>query len=63
MKKGHTVRHDKNLARVARIEGQIRGIGRMIDDGAYCVDILTQIQAAQSAPLSAKCSENISIIA
>ena len=49
MKKGHTVRHDENLSRVAKIEGQVRGIGRMIDDGSYCVDILTQIQAAQAA--------------
>lgn len=49
MKKGHKVRHDSNLTRVAKIEGQVRGIGRMIDEGSYCVDILTQIQAAQSA--------------
>jgi len=49
MKKGHTVRHDGNRSRVAKIEGQVRGVGRMIDEGAYCVDILTQIQAAQSA--------------
>lgn len=35
--------------RVHRIEGQIRGIGRMIEDGRYCVDILHQIAAARSA--------------
>ena len=35
--------------RVARIEGQIRGIGRMIDEDRYCIDILTQLAAVQSA--------------
>ena len=35
--------------RVNRIEGQVRGIGRMIDDDRYCVDILTQVSAVQSA--------------
>jgi DNA-binding FrmR family transcriptional regulator len=33
--------------RLARIEGQIRGIHRMVDDGRYCVDILTQLAAVQ----------------
>jgi len=35
--------------RVNRLEGQIRGIGNMIDDDRYCIDILTQVAAAQSA--------------
>jgi DNA-binding FrmR family transcriptional regulator len=35
--------------RVARIEGQIRGIGRMIDEDRYCIDILTQVAAVRSA--------------
>jgi len=47
--KGHTVRHDENLARLARVEGQVRGIRKMIENGTYCIDIITQIQAAQSA--------------
>ena len=33
--------------RLARIEGQIRGIGRMVDEGRYCVDVLTQLAAVQ----------------
>lgn len=41
--------HNENLARLARIEGQIRGIRRMIANGAYCIDILTQLQAAHCA--------------
>jgi DNA-binding FrmR family transcriptional regulator len=35
--------------RIHRIEGQIRGIGKMIDEDRYCVDILTQVAAVQSA--------------
>lgn len=44
-------RHDHaTLAkRVNRIEGQVRGIGRMIDEDRYCIDILTQVSAVQSA--------------
>lgn len=35
--------------RLNRIEGQVRGIAKMIDDDRYCVDILTQVSAVQSA--------------
>lgn len=41
--------HQENLARLARIEGQVRGLQRMIQEGEYCIDIITQIQAVQSA--------------
>ena len=41
--------HKKQLASLKRIEGQIRGIINMIDDGKYCVDVLNQIKAAKSA--------------
>lgn len=37
------------LNRLARIEGQVRGIRRMVDDDKYCVDILTQIAAVTTA--------------
>jgi len=40
---------EKILQRLRRIEGQIRGIHKMVDDERYCVDILTQIAAAQAA--------------
>jgi DNA-binding FrmR family transcriptional regulator len=46
---GHKTRHDENLDRLARAEGQVRGIRRMVEEGAYCIDIITQIQAAQAA--------------
>lgn len=35
--------------RLARIEGQIRGLRRMLDENAYCVDVLTQMSAVKSA--------------
>ncbi len=41
--------HKSSLNRLRRIEGQARGIARMIEDGRYCIDILTQIQAATAA--------------
>ena len=45
-----TPRHAADLAkRLNRIEGQVRGIGRMIDEDRYCVDVLTQVSAVQSA--------------
>lgn len=47
--KRHKTTHEENLHRLARIEGQIGGIRRMVEEGAYCIDIMTQIQAVQSA--------------
>jgi len=43
--------HDKPklMNRLNRIEGQIRGISRMVGEGRYCIDILTQLQAARAA--------------
>ncbi len=37
------------LARLKRIEGQVRGVQRMVDEEQYCIDILTQVSALQSA--------------
>lgn len=39
----------KVLARLRRIEGQVRAIEQMVDDDKYCIDVLTQIAAANSA--------------
>ena len=47
--KGHNITHSENRARLARIEGQVRAVGRMIEEGEYCIDIITQIQAARAA--------------
>jgi CsoR family transcriptional regulator, copper-sensing transcriptional repressor len=40
---------ERNLARLRRIEGQIRGIHKMVEDDRYCADILAQISAAHEA--------------
>jgi DNA-binding FrmR family transcriptional regulator len=46
----HTHGETIDLAkRLNRIEGQVRGIARMIDEDRYCVDVLTQVSAVQSA--------------
>jgi len=37
------------LARVRRLEGQVRGIARMIEGDTYCIDVLTQLQAVSAA--------------
>lgn len=44
--------HKRNLHALKRIEGQIKGIQKMIEDRRYCVDILTQISAVSSALMS-----------
>ncbi len=43
--------HDKDayLKRMRRIEGQVRGIAKMIEDDKYCIDVLTQVSAATKA--------------
>ena len=49
MSRGYTMEKDDYLKRLRRIEGQVRGIGRMIAEDRYCIDILTQVAAVQSA--------------
>jgi DNA-binding FrmR family transcriptional regulator len=40
---------DEVLKRLRRIEGQVRGLQRMVSEGAYCIDVLTQVSAATKA--------------
>jgi CsoR family transcriptional regulator, copper-sensing transcriptional repressor len=47
--RGYSATKDQLLGRLSRIEGQIRGIERMVENDRYCIDILTQIGAAQAA--------------
>ena len=47
--RGYTPHRDQLLKRLARIEGQVRGITKMIEDDRYCVDILTQLGAVDTA--------------
>lgn len=41
--------HTRQLARLRRIEGQVRGVTKMVEEGRYCVDILTQVRAVHAA--------------
>ena len=46
------MKHDskaKLLNRLNRIEGQVRGVKRMVEEGRYCIDVLTQLQAVRAA--------------
>jgi CsoR family transcriptional regulator, copper-sensing transcriptional repressor len=40
---------EAGLVRLKRLEGQVRGIARMVEDDAYCIDVLTQLQAVSAA--------------
>ena len=46
---GYTQDKDAYLKRLRRIEGQVRGIARMIEGDKYCIDVLTQVSAATKA--------------
>jgi CsoR family transcriptional regulator, copper-sensing transcriptional repressor len=46
---GYSMDKDDYLKRLRRIEGQIRGLQRMVDNDEYCIDILTQVSAATKA--------------
>jgi DNA-binding FrmR family transcriptional regulator len=47
--RGYTMNKDDYTKRLRRIEGQVRGIERMIDQDTYCIDVLTQVSAATKA--------------
>ncbi len=46
---GYTPSKDEHLKRLRRIEGQVRGLQRMVEEDKYCIDILTQVSAATRA--------------
>lgn len=47
--RGYTASKEQLVKRLARVEGQIRGIAGMVEDDRYCIDVLTQIAAARAA--------------
>ena len=47
--RGYTATKEQLNKRLARIEGQVRGVSRMVEDDRYCIDVLTQISAIQAA--------------
>ena len=49
MQRGYTDHKDAVQKRLRRIEGQVRGLQRMVDEDQYCIDVLTQISATTKA--------------
>jgi CsoR family transcriptional regulator, copper-sensing transcriptional repressor len=49
MPHGYADRKDSHLKRLRRIEGQVRGLHRMVESDQYCIDVLTQVAAATKA--------------
>jgi DNA-binding FrmR family transcriptional regulator len=47
--RGYTATKDDLTRRLKRIEGQVRGVEKMVDDERYCIDVITQISAIQAA--------------
>ncbi|NUT91650.1 MAG: metal-sensitive transcriptional regulator [Saccharothrix sp.] len=47
--RGYTTGKDDYLKRLRRVEGQVRGLQRMVENDEYCIDVLTQIAAATKA--------------
>jgi CsoR family transcriptional regulator, copper-sensing transcriptional repressor len=46
---GYKASKPELLTRLARVEGQVRGVKRMVEEDRYCIDVLTQIEAAEAA--------------
>jgi DNA-binding FrmR family transcriptional regulator len=49
MDPGYSPTKDQLLKRLRRVEGQVRGVEKMVEDDRYCIDVLTQISAVQAA--------------
>jgi CsoR family transcriptional regulator, copper-sensing transcriptional repressor len=47
--RGYTASKDQLLKRLARVEGQVRGVAKMVEEDRYCIDVVTQINAIQAA--------------
>lgn len=47
--RGYSATRSQLLDRLARIEGQVRGVARMVEEDRYCIDVVTQIHAARAA--------------
>ena len=46
---GYKASKEDLLKRLARVEGQVRGVTKMVEEDRYCIDVLTQIEAAEAA--------------
>jgi len=47
--RGYTASKEQLLNRLSRVEGQVRGIGKMVEEDRYCIDVVTQMSAVQAA--------------
>jgi DNA-binding FrmR family transcriptional regulator len=47
--RGYTASKDQLLNRLARVEGQVRGITKMVEEDRYCIDVVTQLNAVRAA--------------
>ena len=47
--RGYSASKDQLVTRLKRIEGQVRGVQRMVEDDRYCIDVITQISAIEAA--------------
>jgi CsoR family transcriptional regulator, copper-sensing transcriptional repressor len=47
--RGYSATRDQLLKRLRRVEGQVRGVQKMVEEDRYCIDVLTQISAVQAA--------------
>ncbi|HKG17641.1 MAG TPA: metal-sensitive transcriptional regulator [Solirubrobacteraceae bacterium] len=47
--RGYTASKDELLKRLARVEGQVRGVSRMVEEDRHCIEVMTQINAARGA--------------
>jgi DNA-binding FrmR family transcriptional regulator len=47
--RGYTATKDQLLGRLARIEGQVRGVAKMVEEDRYCIEVVTQLNAARAA--------------
>ena len=50
---GYTADKEALVTRLRRIEGQVRGLQRMVEDDTYCIDVITQVSATTKASRSA----------
>ena len=47
--RGYSASKQQLLTRLARVEGQVRGVAKMVDEDRYCIDVLTQLNAIRAA--------------
>lgn len=47
--RGYTASKDQLLNRLSRVEGQVRGVRKMVEEDRYCIDVVTQVNAIQAA--------------